>query len=83
MKSKRGMTQETLVKMILGLVLLAILLYLAYTYILKGGEGAAKLGDCESKPNQICQAKDSPCSGQKIKYGCPETKPYCCVQETQ
>jgi hypothetical protein len=88
------MTQETLVKMIIALVLLAILLFLAYKYILKGGENAAKLGDCETKPGQTCMSKNdidggSCKSGQSFKFGCPgdpnlnaddkNNELYCCV----
>ena len=82
MKSKRGMTQEELVKMIVALVILAILLYLAYKYVLKGGENTAKLGECMSKPGQDCltDAEVKSCTGQAFKFGCPDTKPYCCVK---
>jgi hypothetical protein len=80
MKSKRGMTQEQLVLMIIALVMLAILIYLAYNYVLKNGENAVKLGDCESKPPQKCYASADQCkSGQAFKVGCPDATPYCCV----
>lgn len=91
--SKRGMTQEELVKIVVALVLLGILLFLAYKYVLKGSESAAKLGECESKPPQTCVARDDPCTGQKFRFGCPgdpnkkaddpANKVYCCVPESR
>lgn len=86
--SKRGMTQEELVKIVVALVLLGILLFLAYKYVLKGSESAAKLGECESKPPQKCytdaEIKAGVCAnGQSFRFGCPAEKPYCCIPESK
>ena len=86
MQHKRGMTQEQILYTVMMLIVLGILLYLAYNYILKGGEKAATLGSCETKPGQTCMSKADVdagrCQGQAIKFGCTNKDDYCCVKTT-
>lgn len=77
--SKKGMTQDELVKVIIALVLLAVLIYFIYQFVFKKGNEAATLGDCESKPPQKCMTETETCTGQKFKFGCVAERPYCCV----
>jgi hypothetical protein len=82
MRSKKGLTQDQLVLMIIALVVLGILLYLAYKYVLVGGESAGKLGDCTARPGQFCVATAAECTaGQAFQVGCPKEKPWCCIPE--
>jgi len=81
MRSKKGITQEQLVLMIIALVVLGILLFLAYKFIYQGGDTAGKLGDCETKQGQKCLAEGASCAGQSFKIGCPTERPWCCIPE--
>ena len=83
---KAELTLETIVIAVLVLVVLAVLLFIAYKYILGSSNQFGALSDCKAKQDSIgCVAKKEDCAGTAFWKigGCGEkdqkNNEYCCI----
>lgn len=84
-KSKKAMTMNMIVMMIIALVVLAMMIYLANKYIVGTGKSAGELSNCRNQ-NGDCSTEDACNRATHLAIkglGCPETKDgadkYCCI----
>ena len=85
-KSKKAMTMNVIIMMVIGLVVLAMMIYLANKYILGAGRTAGELSGCKAQhPDADCKERCSERERAFYKLGCPpegegnSQKIYCCI----
>jgi hypothetical protein len=86
-KRAEGDTINTIVVMALALIVLAVLLFLTYTYILKPGEQAGASSTCTGQGGHCSASCDATKERGLLGLGCPEkdqaaTTVYCCMTKT-
>ncbi|MEK6822308.1 MAG: hypothetical protein AABY13_00640 [Nanoarchaeota archaeon] len=87
-KRAQGMSINTIVVMVLALIVLAVVLFLTYKYILKGGEQAGGLGQCKAQGagahcSDRCTDAERGFPGLGCpEQGAPENQVLCCVPKT-
>jgi hypothetical protein len=87
-KQKKAQTISTIIKLVIGLVVVGMLIYLGYRYILGTGESVGQLGTCTGQGGD-CVTREEACEGRRMfGVGCPENeedekqdKNYCCLPE--
>lgn len=82
MKNKKAfeMTISTVIVLVLGLILLAVGIYIIYNHILKPAEGTTSVLDCSARGGTPYVTCDNCPSSVCLKL--PGGNPYCCVTKT-
>ncbi len=90
-RNKKAQEISVVVKLVVGLVVVGILIYIGYKYILGTGESVGKLGSCASQggSGSGCISPNGTCTdGKKIPgVGCPDGAnkdlTVCCVKDAK
>ncbi|MFC1691533.1 hypothetical protein ACFL0W_05125 [Nanoarchaeota archaeon] len=80
--SKKGMEMWLIVGMILALVLLALLIYIAYSKITGSADAAESLTSCEARNGETSKDRDTTCSGLNVQLYSTDHKEkrWCCIE---
>lgn len=78
MKGKKAQTINTIIKLVIGLVVLGMMIYLGYKYILGTGEQVGALSGCESQGGQ-CKSTCAENERGLIGLGCKSPDRFCCI----
>lgn len=80
MKGKKAQTINTIIKLVIGLVVLGMLIYLGYKYILGTGEQLGDISGCEGQGGQ-CKASCAETERGMLGLGCKGTTRFCCLPQ--
>ncbi len=79
-KSKKAMTMNVIIMMIIGLVVLAMMIYIANRYIIGTAKSAGELSGCENQ-NGNCKTECNKDTELKVSgMGCKKDE-FCCLKK--
>lgn len=81
MRGKKAQTINTMIKLVIGLVVLGMLIYLGYKYILGTGESVGELTGCAGQGGQ-CKSTCSETEIGLLGLGCKAGARFCCIPQS-